>query len=203
MKKRSPTTIPLPGASAICNLGSLQPRGADDNTWNVIIETPKDSRNKYVYDHQCGLFRLKKVMPLGNVFPFDFGFLPSTLADDGDPIDVLVFMDTPAFPGCLVPSRLVGVIEGQQTEEGKKLRNDRLIAVATDSHNHRDIATLKDLDESIVTEIEHFFVAYHDLAGTPFKPIGRRGPKHARRLVETAMQAFFDRLRAAALEKAG
>jgi len=203
MKKRPPTTVPLPGASSICNLGSFQPRSGEDNTWNVIIETPQGSRNKYTYDHRHGLFKLKKVLPLGNVFPYDFGFLPSTLAEDGDPIDVLVLMDTSAFPGCLVPARLVGVIEGRQTEEGKKRRNDRLIAVATDSHNHRDIVTLRDLDESIITEIEHFFVAYHNLEGTPFKPIGRRGPKHAERLVEEAMQAYFDRLRAAALEKAG
>src|SRR3954469_16652836 len=126
MKKRSPTTIPMPGASAVCNLASLQPRCDDDETWNVIIETPKASRNKYAYDLQRGLFQLKKVLPLGNEFPFDFGFVPSTLADDGDPLDVLVLMSAPAFAGCLVQVRLVGVIEAnQQEEDGKKGRNDR------------------------------------------------------------------------------
>ena len=64
------------------------------------------------------------------VFPYDFGFVPSTLAEDGDPIDVLLLMDSSAFPGCVIESRLIGVIEGEQNKDGKKERNDRLIAVA-------------------------------------------------------------------------
>src|SRR5256885_13657312 len=144
MKKRSPSTVPMPGASAVCNLASLQPRSADGETWNVIIETPKGSRNKYSYDLDRGLFKLKKVLPLGNVFPFDFGFVPSTLADDGDPLDVLVLMDAPAFAGCLVTVRLIGVIEARQAKEGQKVRNDRLIAVSAESHNQQHVRTIKD-----------------------------------------------------------
>jgi len=201
MTKRSPSTVPLPGASALCNLGSFQPRESDGD-WNVIIETPKGSRNKYAYDERRGLFKLKKVLPLGSVFPFDFGFLPSTLAEDGDPLDVLVLMDAPAFPGCLVQARLLGVIEGVQTEEGKKRRNDRLIAVSAESHNQRPTRSLKELDDSVVAEIEHFFVSYSELSEKPFKPQQRRGPKHAARLAQEGMQRYFDGLRNAALEKA-
>ena len=193
----------MPGASAVCNLASLQPRADDDETWNVIIETPKGSRNKYSYDLECGLFRLKKMLPLGNVFPFDFGFVPSTLADDGDPLDVLVLMDSPAFAGCLVPVRLIGVIEARQDEEGEKRRNDRLIAISTESHNQQHVRTIKDLDNHEVEEIEHFFISYHQLEGKPFKPIGRRGAKHAERLVKEGMERFFEQLQSSALERAG
>jgi inorganic pyrophosphatase len=203
MKKESPSTLPLPGAAVVSNLASLQPRAADGENWNVIIETPKGSRNKYVYDPERGLFKLKKVLPLGNVFPFDFGFVPSTLEDDGDPLDVLVLMDAPAFTGCLVPLRLIGVIEALQREQGRKGRNDRLIAVATECQNQQHVRSIKDMEEHEVAQIEHFFISYHELEGTPFKPIGRRGPKHAERLVKQGMERFFGQLRSSALERAG
>jgi inorganic pyrophosphatase len=78
----------------------LQPRDPDDRkTIQVIIETPKGSRNKYAFDPKQRVFELKTVLPAGMFFPYDFGFIPSTVADDGDPIDVLVLMDEPAFPG--------------------------------------------------------------------------------------------------------
>ena len=97
---------------------------------NAIIETPKGARNKFSYDERLGLFRLKKVLPAGAVFPFHFGFIPGTWGEDEGPLDVLVLMEEPAFPGCLVPSRLLGVLEAEQTKHGKCLRNDRFIAVA-------------------------------------------------------------------------
>src|SRR5436309_14730303 len=100
----------------------------------VVIETPKGSRNKYAWDAKLRLFQLKKVLPEGMAFPHDFGFIPSTEGEDGDPIDVLVLMDQPVFTGCLVKARLIGVIEGKQTERGKSARNDRLLAVADCSH---------------------------------------------------------------------
>jgi hypothetical protein len=86
-------------------------------------------RNKFAYDPEQSIFALKKVLPAGMVFPYDFGFLPSTLAPDGDPIDVLLLMDEPAFPGCAVKARLVGVIEGERVDGKTTTRNDRLVAV--------------------------------------------------------------------------
>ena len=110
---------------------------------HVIIETPKGSRNKFKYDEAHGLFKLGGVLPAGAVFPFDFGFVPTTLGGDGDPLDVLLLMDEPAFAGCLVAARLIGVIEAAQTEEdGTTERNDRLIAVAAESRNHREVHRL-------------------------------------------------------------
>src|ERR1700691_1170739 len=82
----------------------------------VIIETPSGSRNKFAYDPDQGIFALKKVLPAGMVFPYDFGFLPQTMAPDGDPVDVLVLMDEPAFPGCAVKARLIRGIEGEKAD---------------------------------------------------------------------------------------
>jgi inorganic pyrophosphatase len=155
---------------------------------NVVIETPKGSRNKFTYDHKLGLFKLSGVLPAGAVFPFDFGFVPSTLGGDGDPLDVLVLMDESAFAGCLVPARLIGVIEAEQTEDGEKTRNDRLIAVAANSRNHKDVRTLDRVSESLVAEIEHFFVSYNDIKGKKFEPRARSGPEDAAKLVEEGVK---------------
>src|SRR5262245_14937852 len=96
---------------------------------NVIIETPRGSRNKYAYDEESGLFRLIKLLPAGMAFPFDFGFVPSTQGGDGDPLDALVLSEETLFPGCLVRTRILGAIKAEQ-RKGKKIeRNDRLIAV--------------------------------------------------------------------------
>src|SRR3954451_24377864 len=106
------------------------------NTITAIIETPKGSSEKYGYDPKTTLFKLKKILPAGMVFPYDFGFIPKTRGGDGDPLDVLILMDEPAFTGCLVATRLLGVIEAEQTEKGKTERNDRLIAVSANSRTN-------------------------------------------------------------------
>jgi inorganic pyrophosphatase len=155
---------------------------------NVIIEAPKGSRNKYAYHPDEELFVLEAVLPAGAIFPFDFGFIPSTLGEDGDPVDVLVLMDEPAFPGCLVPSRLVGGIEAEQTErDGETVRNDRLIAVAADSYAHREVRSLDDLSGGLVGEIEHFFASYNEIRGKRFEPIGRVGADGAMGRVQEAI----------------
>jgi inorganic pyrophosphatase len=153
---------------------------------NVIIETPRGCRNKYSYDEKRKFFKLGSVLTAGAVFPFDFGFIPSTIGEDGDPLDVLVLMDEPAFPGCFVASRLLGVIEAKQTEDGKTERNDRLIAVSANAETHRDVKSLGDLETKLVDEIEHFFVSYNVAKGKKFKPTGRFGPKRAAKLIKIA-----------------
>ena len=163
----------------------------DEEELNVVIETPKGSRNKYNYDEGLGLFRLGGVLPSGASFPFDFGFVPSTVGGDGDPLDVLVLMDEPAFAGCLVRTRLVGVIEAEQTErDGETTRNDRLIGVAADSRLHTRVRTLESLGATLLEEIEHFFVSYNQIKGKEFKPRTRSGPERARELVEEGMKKF-------------
>ena len=168
----------------------LKPIDADSGHVNAIIETPQGSRNKFEYDEKLGIFKLGGALPLGSVFPFDFGYVPSTRADDGDPLDVLILMDEPAFTGCLVPARLIGVIEANQTEEGKTTRNDRLIAVAAKSRNHSHVRFLGDLNKNLVHEIERFFISYNVTKGKKFEILGRFGPDRASRLIEAAARKF-------------
>lgn len=167
------------------DIGKFQPFNSEGNL-TVIIETPKGSRNKYAYDQEHHVFELKKVLPEGMVFPHDFGFVPSTTADDGDPVDVLVLMDQPAFTGCAVLSRLIGVIEGEQQEDGNKVRNDRVLAVACASHTHSSLRHINDLDKTFLQEVEKFFEAYHAEGGTRYKTLGYRGPKRALGLVKNS-----------------
>jgi inorganic pyrophosphatase len=163
----------------------------DSEELNVIIETPKGSRNKFNLDEELQLFKLGGVLPAGAVFPFDFGFVPSTLGGDGDPLDVLVLMDEPAFAGCLVTVRLLGVIEAEQTErDGETTRNDRLIGVATKSRQHAEVTSLRNLSDTLVAEIEHFFVSYNRIKEKEFKPLGRFGPARAAAVVEEGIKLF-------------
>ena len=114
------------------------PAFGSDGDLNVVVETPKGSHNKYAYDEEFGAFRFQAVMPEGNLFPHDFGFVPSTLGEDGDPLDVLVLLDVSLPVGCLLSARPLGVIEAEQRErDGTVERNDRLLAVATKARTHR------------------------------------------------------------------
>jgi inorganic pyrophosphatase len=165
-------------------LRKLKPFDRKSRNLNVVIDTPKGSRNKYAFDFKIDGYKLKTVLPHGTVFPFDFGSIPGTVADDGDPLDVLVLMDEPVFIGCLIEARLLGVIEAEQTEGDKTQRNDRLIAVAAESHTHGALKSLQKVDSKLLDEIEHFFVSYNGARGKKFKPTGRRGPAVAKRLIK-------------------
>ena len=165
-------------------ISKLPPIDHESGDLNVVIDTPKGSRNKFSWDAKLQLFELTGILPAGAVFPYDFGFIPNTRGGDGDPLDVLVLMDEPAFTGCLVRSRLLGVIEAEQTEKGKTERNDRLIAVASKSRTKSDLRSLADLNSKLLEEIEHFFISYNEAKGKKFKPLGRYGPERARKLVQ-------------------
>ena len=165
-------------------LRKLKPFDRKSGDLNVVIDTPKGCRNKYAFDFEINAYELKTVLPHGAVFPFDFGSIPGTVAADGDPLDVLVLMDEPAFVGCLVKARLLGVIEAEQTENGKTERNDRLISVAAESHTHASLKSLRKMDSTLIREIEHFFVSYNEVRGKKFQPKGREGPATAKRLIE-------------------
>jgi inorganic pyrophosphatase len=170
-------------ATSINELPAVDP---DSGRLNVVVDTPKGSRNKYKFDEQHGQWRLSKVLPQGLSFPYEFGFLPSTQGEDGDPVDVLLFLDEPTFPGCIVPGRLIGVLEAEQTEEGKTVRNDRLVAVVETPYNPAEFHSLEEVSRQRLDEIEHFFVSYNQMEGRQFKPLGRRGAEHAQKLLEEA-----------------
>lgn len=169
-------------------LKKLKPFDRKTGHLNVVIDTPKGSRNKYAFDFDLGGYLLKAVLPEGAVFPFDFGSIPGTVAQDGDPLDVLLLMDQPAFAGCLIKCRLLGVIEAKQTEKGKTERNDRLIAVAAESHTHASLRSLSKLEPKLLDEIEHFFASYNEARGKKFKPLARKGPDLAKRLIEKSQR---------------
>lgn len=172
--------------ASLADPSNLRPFGSDDKrTLRVVIETPKGSRNKFAFDPKQHIFELKKVLPAGMAFPYDFGFVPSTLADDGDPIDVLVLMDEPAFPGCVLSCRPIGVIEGEQVGKNDTERNDRIIAVEQDAHSWSDIKTIDDLSKKFCQELEEFFVDYHKLSGKKYRVLGLKGPDRARKLVKS------------------
>lgn len=164
----------------------LKPTIKKERLVQTIIETPAGSRNKFAYDPDQGIFALKAVLPAGMTFPYDFGFLPQTLAADGDPIDVLLLMDQPAFPGIAVRARLVGVIQGEQIEGKKKIRNDRLVAVAEANHAYANVRRLKDLPGKWMKEVEDFFVNYHNLEGKKYRLLGCESAEVAFRLLNKA-----------------
>lgn len=167
----------------------LKPWASDDKQMlRVVIETPKGSRNKFAFDADEHIFELKKVLPAGMTFPYDFGFAPSTKADDGDPVDVLVLMDEPAFPGCVLTCRPIGVIEGEQTvkRSKKKERNDRIVAIERDAHSWADIGTMEDLGKQFEHELEEFFVNYHRLSGSEYRILGVKGRAAARKLIKSS-----------------
>jgi inorganic pyrophosphatase len=167
----------------------LKPLDKKEGLIQVIIETPAGSRNKFAFDPDQEIFALKKVLPAGMVFPYDFGFVPQTIAPDGDPIDVLLLMDEPAFPGCAVKARLIGVIEGEQLDGKKRIRNDRLVAVAEANHMYANIRRIKDLPSKWMTEVEDFFVNYHGLEGKKYKLLGCKGSETAQGLIKKAHKA--------------
>src|SRR5713101_8293549 len=127
----------------------------------AIIETPKNRRNKFDYDPESNLFELAGLLPEGMMFPFDFGFIPSTLGEDGDPLDIMVLMDEPAHVGCLLDVRIIGVIEAEQTENGKTQTNCRLLAAAIHSYSHEKISSIDQLNPSILDQLEAFFVSWN------------------------------------------
>ena len=156
----------------------------------AIIETPKGSRNKYDYDAESGLFKLGGLLPEGMMFPFDFGFLPSTLAEDGDPADIMVLMDAPAHVGCLMDIRIIGIISADQTADGKTEINNRLLGVAVHSYAHEDLTSIDQVSKTLLTQVEEFFVSYNKQRGKKFKVTGTGGPKKALKFLKGAMQAY-------------
>lgn len=150
---------------------------------HVVVETPQYSSNKYAYDPELKTFNVQKTLA-GNAFPFDFGFVPNTLCDDGDPIGALVLMEGQTYPGCVLAARLVGILEATETEENHKpVRNDRLIAVSIESRLYDEITDVNELDENTVNKIEEFFIRYNKQEGKVFKPLRWNNAKAAHKKV--------------------
>jgi inorganic pyrophosphatase len=153
-------------------LDEIIPLDSNSDLCRIVIETPRGCRHKYAFDRALNGFLLKKSLPQGMVFPFDFGFVPRTRGGDDAPLDALVLADSALFPGCIVPCRIIALIEAdQRQEDGRTVRNDRFIAVADTSEQYRDLTKPGDLPPHILQQTEQFFVHYNEMAGKRFKTL--------------------------------
>jgi len=176
-------------------LSDLPPIDADGRLW-AIIESPQGSGHKLAYREDLDAFELSGSLPVGMHMPFDFGFFPGTLAEDGDPLDVLILLDAPAYPGTIAEVRLIGVLEADQREPHRStFRNDRLIAVSVASKRHAELIKLGDLDRVLLEEIETYLVTYAASRDKSVRFIARRGPAVAHRLLKRSIRSA-DRARA-------
>jgi inorganic pyrophosphatase len=151
---------------------------------SIIIETPKGSNHKYDYEPELKCFKLKKILPAGMVFPFDFGFIPGTRGGDGDALDVMVISEIGTFPGCHMDCRIIGVFKAQQTNlNGKTIRNDRFIAVPEVSQLFKELNDIKDLPPEIISQLESFFKNYNEQEGKHFEILDKVGAAAARKMI--------------------
>jgi inorganic pyrophosphatase len=163
----------------------------NDGDVHVVVETTRGSAAKLKFDPELKVFTLSKALILGLTYPYDWGFVPSTKGEDGDPIDALVLHDAATAPGLVLKCKIIGVLQVLQKEKGKKaIRNDRLIAVPRDSHREQADKDARDLPKQVRTEIEKFFVATDELEAKRLKFIGWKGPKAGDRLIKLAAEKF-------------
>ena len=162
---------------------------------HVVVETPRGARTKIKLDPELQAMILWKPLILGLRFPYDFGFLPSTHAEDGDPLDALVIHEAATFPGIVIRCRPVGVVKVSQREKGeqKSVRNDRIIAIPEDDHRGKAIEDARQLSEEIKTELEKFFTASVALKDRDLEFLGWGGPEEAKRLIQDAERLCRDR----------
>jgi len=146
---------------------------------NAVIEIPKDSVNKYEYDKQLHVFRLDRTLFSPVHYPGDYGFIPCTLGQDGDPLDVLVLVEAPSFHGCLIEVRPIGVL--QMVDQGKK--DEKILAVAESDPLYREVNDYPQVFTHTVREIEHFFSIYKALEGKKTEIAGWANADEAKKII--------------------
>lgn len=174
------------------NLETL-PTQSEPGIFLAVIEASQGSSNKLKYVAEWDAFTLAGALPLGMFFPYEFGFLPSTLGEDGDPVDVLVLADAAVPPGTVLKCRVAGVIEAEQEDPGDgPERNDRIVAIAEKSHRYRNCHAIDDIAANVLDEIEAFFTFYNAQKGGRFAPLARRGIDAATALIEDGRRRFAE-----------
>ena len=154
---------------------------------DIVIETPKGSAQKYDYDAKTHFFKMSKILPSGMVFPYDFGFIPDTKGEDGDPLDMIVISEFNSFPGVMIRCRVIGGIKAEQSDDDgrKMIRNDRFLAIPKCSNIFEKVKSVEDLPRQIMDDLEEFFVDYNKLEGKKFKALEKIDPKTAQGMIDT------------------
>jgi inorganic pyrophosphatase len=149
---------------------------------NAVIEIPLGSVNKYEFDKKLQVFRLDRTLHSPVHYPGDYGFFPSTLGDDGDPLDVLVLVPAPSFTGCLIEVRPIGALE--MIDQG--LQDEKILAVAQNDPRYRDVKSYKEIYPHLLKEIEHFFSIYKNLEKKRTETAGWHDAEVARGFIRKA-----------------
>ena len=159
---------------------------SDELIIDAFIEIPAGSQNKYEYDKDAGAFRLDRVLYSPMHYPTEYGYLKGTLAEDNDPLDILVYTTFPTFPGCVIRSRVIGVLL-MSDDKGK---DEKLLAVPVDDPRFNHIQRLSDFPPHILREIEHFFEVYKDLENKETKIEGWKDEEFAKKLYHECVQRY-------------
>lgn len=164
------------------------PLRSEGGAFHVVVESPRDSTVKLKYEPELGAFAVSRPLVHGLRYPFDWGFLPSTKAEDGDPLDALVYWDESTYPGVVLPCRALGVLKvDQKKEKGRgRERNDRLLVVPVTAARAENLGDFRDLSRRERQELEHFFVAAVAFMDKAVRVLGWEGVEAAERLVEKA-----------------
>jgi len=169
------------------------PTFGDDGDLYVVVETPRGSRAKLDYDPKLKIFTLSKSLLAGLTYPYDWGFVPATRCQDGDPLDVMVIHEAATYPGLVLSCKVIGVLQVKQHSDGKKSeRNDRVFAVPRHSHADKDVSDVRDLTGAKREELEKFFIATDELQDKKLKILGWKGPKTALKTIKQAKKAFHN-----------
>jgi inorganic pyrophosphatase len=166
-------------ASEVVSLYDVDPGPDCPELVRMIVEIPKNSTNKYEYDGKLGVFRLDRSLYSPMHYPGDYGFIPGTLAEDNDPLDVLVLVGEPSFTGCMIEVRPVGILNMVDSEEG----DQKVLAVPTRNPRYDQIHTMDQIFTHVRREIEHFFTIYKELEGRLTRMEGWGGPREARKAI--------------------
>lgn len=152
----------------------------------AVVEIPKGSRNKYEYDKDMEAFTVDRVLYSPFTYPAEYGIIPQTLWDDGDPMDILVLMREPTFPGCVIEVRPIGImrmIDGEDTD-------DKILSVPVNDPIYKDVKNIDDVTDSLLNEIKHFFKEYKTLEGKKTKILGWEGAEAASKALFHSMELY-------------
>ena len=165
---------------------SLIPAQPEAGVINVLIEIPGGSKNKYEFDKDMNAFALDRVLFASVRYPFDYGFVPNTLADDGDPLDGMVMMDEPTFPGCVIAARPIGMLE--MIDGGD--RDEKILCVPAEDPRYKEVNSLKDIAPHRLEEIAEFFRTYKNLEKKETEILGWKDVDAVKPLVEECIKAY-------------